>query len=493
MRKMKKIFSTGLALMLVLMLAVPAFAAPAANDGSITVNNPQDGQTYEAYQLFDLSLDGKNYGYTVNAQWKDFFTTGAGKDMVQIDQNNGNVTIVDGSADGLQKLAQAAKTYAEQNAGQVTKYTGTKAGNKVTFSNLPLGYYLVTTGTGALQALDTTNKNAVVYDKNVAPTIGKSADKTNAEYGETIHYTIPVTKGGYAWGAYVITDTMTGLDLKQNSITLKVNGQVVNTSDYTVESTTNTLKVTIPESTLNKRNADNTDFVYPAGTQFVLEYDAVAKRTISVDNKVSMEYHTDPNTTTTTPEYTVKVANYEFVVKKTDEQGNGLTATFQLYRDADCTQLMEFIHTGNNYRLAEVGEQASSGSERTSTITAGEATIQGLKAGTYYLKEIDAPAGYNKLVQPVKVEIIENRNTTTNSPYYGQAFDQDGNRIPPTIKMNDQNVTVSDGKFVLKVVNKTGTELPSTGGVGTTVFYVVGGLLMAAAVVVLVLKKRMQH
>lgn len=496
MKKMKQILSVMLVFIMTLALAVPAFAAPQAEDGSITINNAVSGKTYKAYRLFDLSFDeqGGNYGYTVNAEWNEFFTNGEGKNFVSIDSENGNVKLVSETADDLQKLAQAAKTYAE--AKNVTSYNPTGEVPTLTFSNLPLGYYLVSTDAGALQALDTTNKDAVMYEKNTEPSIDKTANKTNAAYGETVHFTIPVTKGGYAWGDYVIKDTMTGLSLKPETIKLTVNGtELTANTDYSVTSTDNSLTVTILESTLNKRNDGNTDFVYPAGSKFVLEYDAVAKATVSMENKVTMDYKTNPNVTTPDgklPEQIVKVANYEFTVKKTDENGNALDgATFELHKMADCSDVaMEFIKTGNTYRLAEAGETANEGSEKTSIITAGEAKIEGLAAGTYYLKEIEAPAGYNKLVKPVEVKITENLNTDSGSDYYNQAFDNSGNRLDPTITMNGQNVDLTNSDFILNIINKTGTELPSTGGMGTIVFYVIGGLLMTAAVVALVTKKR---
>lgn len=495
MKKIKKSLSAMLVLIMAFLLVVPAFAAQTGNDGTITVKNAEVGKEYQAYRLFDLTFDekGGHYGYTVNAEWNEFFTKGAGKDLVTIDTDNGSVTLKNETAAGLQTLAQAAKTYAKENVGKVTAVKATADATEVTFSNLPLGYYLVATDAGALQALDTTNKNAVMYEKNSEPTIDKSADKVSAAYGETVHFTVPVVKGGYAWGDYVIRDTLTGLELKADKITVKVNGVALATEKYTVESTTSTLKVTIPEATLNERNADNTDFVYPAGTKFVIEYDAIAKATVSMENKVVMDYKTDPNTTIQTQEHIVKVANYEFDVKKTDGKDLLNGATFQLHQQADCADIaMEFIKTGNTYRLAMTGETAAEGSEKTSQITAGNATIEGLAAGTYYLKEISAPAGYNKLVKPVKVEITAVVNENTGSAYYHQAFDDQGKRLAPEIKMNDQVVSAAGNTFVLEIVNKTGTELPSTGGIGTTIFYVVGGLLMAGAVVALVVKKRVE-
>lgn len=499
MKKIKKLMGVMFAIMMTFILATPAFAAGTSNrQGKITINNAEIGKTYKAYRLFDLSLDAsnKNYGYTLNETWKEFFTTGKGKDYVTIDEENGNVKLVNETEAGMQALATVAQAYAEEKNIVAVETKEAVKEQKIVFENLTLGYYMVTTNAGGLYALDTTNPDTVMYEKNQKPTISKSADKPDAEYGETVHYTIPITRGGYIWGDYIITDTMTGLDMtteQKDAVTIKrmeknsaqediAKEDIASkcTIEYTSGTASNVLKVTIPAAVLEK---------YEPGTKFHLEYDATAKKTVSMDNKVSMEYNNSPNTTEETPKYEVKVANYEFVVKKTDEEGKVLEgATFELYRDENCTKIMKFVQTDNTYRLAEENETTA-----TTTITAGQAKIEGLAAGTYYLKETKAPDGYNKLVKPVKIQITAILNTDKNSQYFNQAFDNDGNRIDPTIAINDKNVLNIGGEFILTVINKTGTELPSTGGIGTTVFYVIGGVLILAAVVVLMVKKRMSH
>lgn len=486
------------ALMMTVILSVPVLAAEGTTKtGTITIKNAEPEQTYKAYRLFDLSYDaqGKHYGYTVNKEWEIFFT-GEGSKWVTIDKENGNVTLknsTEPSTTGqgiteseMQALAQAALKYAETNPVNPVETKNAIVGQDVVFNNLKLGYYLVSSSKGALCALDTTDTEVEMYEKNTTPTINKSADKTNAAYGTNVHYTIPFTRGGYIWGDYVITDIMTGLDMtevQKNAITIKTKTEGIDIKPecrivYTPnspQSGSNTLKVTIPEETLKK---------YKSGTEFVLEYDAVAKQTVTMDNKVFMEYKNGPDKPGKTPVYEVKVANYEFNIKKTDEQQKPLEgATFELYTDENCTpdHIMKFVKDDrtNTYRLAEADETF------TTTITAGQAKIEGLAAGTYYLKETAAPDGYNKLVKPVKVEIIENLNQEGTS-----AFDQAGNRIDPTIKVNGTDVTKEENQFILQVVNKTGTELPSTGGIGTTIFYVVGGVLILAAVAILIVKKR---
>ncbi len=504
MKKIKKLMGVMFAIMMVFMLATPAFAAGIAEKKpTITINNAKPNETYKAYRLFDLSLDATatKYGYTLNKAWEDFFTTGEGAKFVNIDAENGNVTLKDIEPDKqevyMQELAQLAKAYAERNPSIVADAEITTKENEtsVIFEQLPLGYYVVSTTLGGLCALDTTNPTTEIYEKNQEPTISKSADKTNAAYGETVHYKIPFTRGGYIWGDYIITDRMTGLDMtadQQAGVTIKLKGQEQTidtgwTKVYTPGVPSNTLIVTI-----------SADFLkgYKPGTEFLLEYDATAKKTVSMDNEVIMDYKNGPNVDAQTPPYKVNVANYEFTVKKTDgkEVLNG--ATFGLYTDEKCTEenRMYFIQTESVYRLAEKYLNNTVENGAITTITAGQAKIEGLAAGTYYLKEIEAPAGYNKLVKPVKIEIIANLNKTSSLPQFkDSAFNEDGSRIDPTIKVNGKDVTKEGNEFILTVINKTGTELPSTGGVGTTMFYVAGGVLILAAVVVLMVKKRMNH
>ena len=111
----------------------------------------------------------------------------------------------------------------------------------------------------------------------------------------------------------------------------------------------------------------------------------------------------------------------------------------------------------------------------------GAFSFGGLKDGTYYLHEIKAPAGYNKLDEPRKIEIIPE-------------FDKDGNLTDVKYKLDEEDVTANEGQaVVIAIENNKGSTLPSTGGMGTTILYIVGAVLVIGAGVVLFTKRRMSN
>lgn len=111
----------------------------------------------------------------------------------------------------------------------------------------------------------------------------------------------------------------------------------------------------------------------------------------------------------------------------------------------------------------------------------GAFSFGGLKDGTYYLHEIKAPAGYNKLDKPRKIEIIPE-------------FNEDGKLTDVKYKLDDEEVTANEGQtVVIAIENNKGSTLPSTGGMGTTILYIVGAVLVVGAGVVLFTKRRMSN
>ncbi len=526
MKQFRKWICLALALVLTFALAAPVFAAGGSNGGSITIRNAVSGATYNAYRIFDLVKVGEApntaFSYTVAAGWEKFFEAPQeGEKYFEIDPTNGYVKWkleLDDKGNARTEDLNIARAYAESKPDlpvwtvKAAKGPLNKDGKtvKATIENLPEGYYLVTTNNGTLCALGTADPNVVVEEKNPAPVIKKQADVSNVTLGKNVHFAIPVVMGAANSGDYVISDTMTGLKLNEGSIRVQayravgaINGKQVRTAieqknftvdqngdvTVTVGSQTYTLRDTTafqpqvsPTATQMKQNTVDNPWTLTLTNEYlnqlqpddliVVTYCAEATGT-TIRNEVSLEYGTAP--VILTPTDHVDIATFDFkllkyhMVKGTDGQDveetlNG--AEFQLYTQSktdSSRQPISFVQTTTpevTYTVATT-EQIKT----VSTITAGQVKIVGLAAGKYYLEEIKAPEGYNKLLNDVEITIDDTGKVT--------------------IKGNDA-VTSNQ----VKIENKQGTELPSTGGIGTTIFYVVGGLLMTAAVVLLITKKR---
>lgn len=317
---------------------------------------------------------------------------------------------------------------------------------------------------GALCGLNTTNPNATIKEKNEKPEIKKEVqtstgdwgDKNNAKIGDTVEYKVEIKVADGAQ-TYTVTDTMSK-GLTFNNSSLKVTANDVVTTDYTLTSTTNGFTLVLPEtyvSTLTK------------GTTIIVTYNATLNKDAVIDgdgnaNEVKLSYGNHQNTVPSK----VTTKSYQFDLVKVDGTTNKLLdgAEFEL---ADGETKLSFVKdTAGNYRVAAAGED---GATTTITVKNGKVNIYGLAGKTYTLTETKAPDGYNKLVTSETVNLA------------------DGSKTHATIV----DSVYKDGGVVVE--NHAGTVLPSTGGMGTTLFYVIGGGLMVAAVVLLVTKKRMEH
>lgn len=340
---------------------------------------------------------------------------------------------------------------------------------------------MVSTTAGSLCVLNTNGSDLKIDEKNEAPTIDKKIDgskSTNdAAIGDVVNYTVTIHAKKGATG-YVLTDTMTkGLTFNLDSLTVKTGTSTLSKdTDYTVDvnSTPDTdgntnFKVTFTDTYLNGIDG-NTDIVvsYTA----TVNKDAVIGTTTGGNiNTAQLKYGNKA-----TVESTTKTYSYEFDLVKTDNSKKLLTgAKFKLYDSATGTIPVKLIKdaTTGNYRVAETSE---SGAVDEIVIDSFKAvTISGLNKKTYYLEETLAPAGYNKLTERQSVEL-----------------GKEGFVADATINNSgSEGATWTEGG--VQVINNTGATLPSTGGMGTTLFYVIGGGLMVAAVVLLVTKKRMEN
>lgn len=472
MKHARKLASLLLALTLVFALATTAFAA---GTGTITVDNPITGQTYTAYKIFDVTYntDKSAYSYTIDSesQWFNAVKAYAEKENngMTLTQVNGSTTynVTTNGTFSAPDFAAALKTDVSGKTGT----TLTVNGGKATATGLDLGYYFVTSTSGALCNLTTTNPSATIHDKNDMP-FEKVDDKISADVGETVNYKITgkvPDYTGFDTYTYLITDTMSdGLTFKKD-VKVTVGGTDVTSAcaiTYDVDSNANKFTVSIPVLA-NK---------YAIGAEIKVTYSAVvnekAVAKIST-NEATLKYSNDPTNSTqtvTTPADKQEVYSSKIVIDKyeTGKEGTKLKgATFVLYKEVTtegttegATEATKMYYQWNETDKKVVWVDNQSDATPKTTDDNGAASFDGLANGTYYLEETAAPAGYNLLEKPEKVEV----------------------------KGGDTEAKLS---VTAKVANNTGALLPSTGGMGTTLFYVLGSMMVLAAVVLLVTKKRM--
>ena len=468
MKRTKRIASVLLALVMALSLITTAFAA--GETGSITIDNAVVGQTYTIYQILDLESYNKDsgaYAYKATAAWRDFINGADVKSVyVNVDAQGYVTWAKDADVAAFAKLAQ--KYAADHNiANQGTK---TADSTTVGFTNLDLGYYLVDSTLGTICSLDTTNPSVTIKEKNSQPTVDKQVqensngtwgDTNDANIGDTVNFktTINVVDGQPK--NYVLHDKMSnGLTFDAGSVEVKIGDRTLTPgSDYTLIANPKdgcTFEIGIKENVLKPNDV------------VIVTYSA------TLNDKAVI--HPEPNTNETKLVYgegsettwdKTETFTYQFDLVKTKTDKTVLDgAEFKLYDAKTGGNEIALIDEGNGvYRVATAAEKAAEGFV-SATIKAGKVTIKGLDSGTYYLEETKAPAGYNVLAERVEVK-IDHANLTA---------------------------TVEGGTYVsggVQVINQTGAELPSTGGIGTTIFYVVGGLLVVVAGVLLVTRKRM--
>ena len=513
-KTIQKLMAALLAAAMVCAMAIPAFAtdgdataAAATGTGSITIENAVTNQTYKIYRILNLEYhaDTKAYRYTANRAWEGFILRE--NNNFKLDKETGAVTWIntnpENNGTAIQQIANRAGKYAEYTPNNVQEDGSAKAtGITLTFSNLPLGWYLVVSDLvdldkGALCSIGTTDPNAVIREKNSKPTIEKEVYEgdtlgysNDAGIGDTVKFQtrIHVTDGNPT--NYVLHDTMSkGLDFNEKSVTVLLmrdpktggsnyGGNLTPGTDYElVTSTSDTCTFEI-KFLKPLKPYDYIQVDYSA----TVTSDAVIGTTGN-DNKAVLTYG---NNSTTTESSTTKTYVWEMGVRKFANLGGDDTnhaladAEFQLYKkDGDTQKYAKFVETSTTsvYKLTGWTNNATE-AIKVKTPANGNITFEGLDAGTYYLEETKAPVGYNKLTAPITVVIDRGTLPTVASQ-----------TISYTVKYGD---TTADD-HVVRVENKAGTVLPSTGGMGTTLFYVIGGGLMVAAIVLLVTKKRMEN
>ena len=477
-KTIKKLMAALLAVALLCAMAVPAFAADEATTetGTVTVQNVVSGKTYKIYRILDIDTHDSTYNsvvYKVNAKWKDFIESTGNTYFTRIDSTTGVVVVNKGlTSDSIATLAAAAKTWLGSHpiAADGEQIAGA-SDTSIQFTGKKLGYYLLsssnwgTENADAIFSLNSSSPNVTVQEKNGKPTIDKkivensnTVENNTAGIGDYVQFKLTVNVIDGKPTNYVIHDKMsaglTFVKTTEHPVVVKVGSRTLNTTEYSfndsiLDGCTFELKI-------------NDDILQPNDVVTVTYYGQVnSSAVINGDNtnEAKLTYGTDGNSTwekTTTKVFGFKV--FKHAGTDTDHLLPG--AEFRLYKTVDETTY--YAKFDNGLLTGWTTDATATGVTMTSNSDSA-LVLNGLDAGTYYLEETKAPDGYNKLTDPVTVTITEDGkvNETTNGTVY--------------------------------VSNNAGATLPSTGGMGTTLFYVIGGGLMVAAVVLLVTKKRMEN
>lgn len=510
MKKMKKLLSLVLAVMLVLGMGSSVMAsgdlpeepeAPVTKTievsgyngetggGSLTISNGISDQTYTIFKMFDLeSYDEASgaYSYKPAAGWEEFVEN---SDYVGL--NDDGYVVWKSAATGsntvdTEEFAKEAQAYAvSKNLTGVTVETEGEATDntewKITFADLPLGYYLLDSSMGALCSLDTTNPDVEIREKNEKPKVEKEVQQPTASVGDVLDYdvTIEIVKGAQN---YKLHDKMSaGLTFDPDSVTVKL--LPPNAAEGAVGTNVALDKYTLTTNGLTDGCTFEIAFAegycegLVTGSKIVISYQAAINEdaVVGVDpvkNTAILDFG-DDNHQTSTPPTEVTTDLYDLEITKIDgaseapltgaefelENEAGTKITFTAVKDENGNILHYVATTGKDGKPGELDKIEVTSSD-------GKILIKGLAAGKYKLTEIKAPTGYNKLQEPIEVEIKENTVSATSS----------------TATVSLTQVTVE---------NNTGAELPSTGGIGTTIFYVLGGILVVGACIMLVVRKRM--
>jgi fimbrial isopeptide formation D2 family protein/LPXTG-motif cell wall-anchored protein len=492
-----------------------------------------------------------NYAYSLNEKWTPFFfdtdtknlTTEGSKYLTLVTSETADTTTARVSYNGKEYLININDQGTSSNIVDFTKAalayavkvdadgsgTAAKDATSVTISNLPLGYYLVypvgaaqTTANSPICSLNTTNTSMNVELKSSYPSIDKKMTKVGdstdvdgtVQVGDTVTYTITGTvpdTTGYTKYTYKVSDTMS------EGLTFGT-GSTVNVQFGT--GTANTISATTDANANPKLTVEDNGFVLEydmvaylkanptiqAGDTITITYSATVNQDAvddSISNHAKLTYSNDPTSGSTSTkdstEIIVDVYTLSINVNKFTGSGENTTklsnAVFALYKEVEGVK--KYYKADSKGVVSWVGNVTDpatyEGITKVVTNGDGEGSFDGLAAGTYHLEEVTAPSGYNKLANPITIVLDATANTETGSLEELTAT-VDNEEVTAQDEDNSLNTYLDDTTKTLTVgvANQTGNILPSTGGIGTTIFFVAGGILVAGAMILLIARWRMK-
>ena len=501
MRHVKKFVSILLALTMVFVMSTIVFATGTGEKtedntgdpkiGSITINNAIVGSEYKVYKILDI--EGYNnstnlYTYKVTDNWINFFESDKAKQYVDVDTTNGSVTWKEGTKEA--EFAEIAKTYITDNSIQPSYSAVTATGKTVVFDNLALGYYLIDSSKGTICTLHNVTGAVELSDKNVETTnvktveensTGNYGENNDANVGDTVKFKSTINVQNSA-SSYVFHDKMSdGLTFDANSVKIKkyTGGTELDVSaDQYAVRTSNLGHTSDSECTFHIIFEE--DFVQSLkiGDKIEITYEATLndKAVVRGEGNTNTSYlvYDDKSTAKdTTRTYSWGFSIFKYTKGTGSVEIPLADAEFILYKEINGSKKYAVMNDTDSSKFSKWVDDEQDATKFTSNADGSRITINGLDAGTYFLEETKAPEGYNPLRVPVKVII-------------GQI--SDGNK-GGKVYLDENNDPLENN--TVKIENKKGNEMPGTGGIGTTIFYVLGAVLVIGAAVLLVVRRRM--
>lgn len=521
----RRIAGMTLAVMMALVMlvgALPAKAYAAGETGSLTVSGHAElaGKNVTIVKMFSATRGGDNVGYTLESAWEAFFQ---GLDESTMDGLTGAelsqaaytyVSKMTKDSTELTTFAKKAREYVRNNSAAFNDLSSTeKAGEAVqdkasaTFADVAYGYYLAFPADGSTSADRKTDATLVnVLDMGVTwnikseyPTVDKivaNANGNSASVGDELTFTLTSKvpdMSDYNQYVFNFVDKLSaGLTLNQQSVRVTIDGAPLTiATDYTVdEQTVETDKTQLTISMVDFKNK----YSDKAGKEIKVTYKATLNDKAIVDdgnvgntNEAKVEYSNDPSSDgkgTSTPDVT-HTHTFKFGINKQDDKQAALArAEFKIWKD-DGNGVFNDGDTVLKFDKDALSEKytlnASGNVETITTIDTGKFSVEGLEEGTYWVEEVNPPAGYNKLPKPEKVVIAAEYNDDgtlkSHSVKYGDALDKEA----------------AHGDHSIVIVNKAGTLLPETGGMGTIAFTVIGAAVVVGGVAWAVRRKNVQR
>lgn len=426
--------------------------------GSIIIDNAIDGEMYTIYKMLDLeSFDGDNYSYKISSsEWDEFFDSGDGR--VYFDVNsNGGVAFV-GDEQSMDLVAQRALVYAKSHKS-ITKKSQRAVGGIVEFKDLDLGYYLVDSSVGVFCGLTTTNYVVRVEEKNEKPTLSKYAKMDGtAGIGDVVYFT-SVIRNFKGAENLELTDVMEkGLSLNLDSIVVSlVNDNLIidlnENEHYSVLDLGNGFEVLFTFD--GYRILEN----HCMDCDIRISYSAIVNKDACTNNANVASLKYGDHLVSLSDKVNVGVLSipvFKCSVNRVGLEG----AEFSLYtsevdalNDMNCIRFIE-TKDSNVFQKSDLGQGLIK------TDSSGRFVLSGLKSGRYFLREVQAPRGYNKLSDLVTVVV---------NPAFGSANEIVGQSFLVFYGMN-----VGKAEVEVEVQNRSGSLLPSTGSVGTRSIYLIG-------------------